>query len=142
MVALLKPSYPVLFLCLKEIPFLLSFLVNIGAQLLNFVLYVIQFIVKFLKLRNICFYCLSKFLVLCYFNFVGTISVLVLIMRLITTQNCNVFKTFSLRYWLMCTPIFVNVFEKIRSTAVSYGRIKFIWRVCIFKYHICWSQML
>ena len=58
---LLKPSYSLLFLILKEIPFLLTLFVDVATEVVDLRLKIVEFIVEFLILGSIIFYGFSEF---------------------------------------------------------------------------------
>ena len=58
---LLKPSYSLLFLILKEVPFLLTFFVDVATEVVDLRLKIVEFIVEFLILGSIIFYGFSEF---------------------------------------------------------------------------------
>ena len=58
---LLKPSYSLLFLILKEIPFLLTLFVDVATEVVDLRLKIVEFIVEFLILGSIIFNGFSEF---------------------------------------------------------------------------------
>lgn len=116
---LLKPSYSLLFLILKEVPFLLTFFVDVATEVVDLRLKIVEFIVEFLILGSIIFYGFSEFFRLSDLELVRRLSLVCLMLFLIA-------ELLGLPFLLLVD--FVEISDELRLAAVAIALI-FAWRI-------------
>ena len=116
---LLKPSYSLLFLILKEIPFLLTLFVDVATEVVDLRLKIVEFIVEFLILGSIIFYGFSEFFRLSDLELVRRLSLVCLMLFLIA-------ELLGLPFLLLVD--FVEISDELRLAAVAIALI-FAWRI-------------
>ena len=116
---LLKPSYSLLFLILKEVPFLLTFFVDVATEVVDLRLKIVEFIVEFLILGSIIFYGFSEFFRLSDLELVRRLSLVCLMLFLIA-------ELLGLPFLLLVD--LVEISDELRLAAVTIALI-FAWRI-------------